>query len=216
MKKWVGPLFGVIVLVAVAGVSLFQYTEARKALNQTEEEALRAEQAAEESAPTETGLSKSLLSQMEEVTGYDDNRVRTDKSAAEAFFRSVFDWSGYEEYVENRNYALESGIAEDSQFLTTFFPDAVQEAEDGSFVSSFQDGGYELNMSYEGMPDLYVTAISDDVYSYLAVVQTSTETEYETSDGTEKAADTAECVLLFDMDADGVMSNLSGYVLGYE
>lgn len=212
MRKWMGPILGAVVLLAVGAVSVFQYTEARKALTEAQEQQLEAEKAAEETSPTENGLDKSLLSQMQEVTGYDDSRVRSDKSDAEAFFRSIFDWADYSEYDENREYALKQGIAEDSQFLTTFFPDVVQTDESGNQTILYDDGGYALNMTYEGMPELSVTNISDDgVYAYIALVTTSTEAEYETSNGTQKKADTAECVLTFDMDEDGNMTNLMGY-----
>ena len=88
----------------------------------------------------------------------------------------------------------------------------VQTDESGNQTILYDDDGYALNMAYEGMPELSVTHISDDgVYSYIALVTTSTEAEYETSDGTQKKADTAECVLTFDMDEDGNMTNLMGY-----
>lgn len=212
MKKWVGPILGAVVLLAVGAVSVFQYTEARKALAEAQEAQLQAQKAAEEASPTESGLDKSLVSQMREVTGYDDSRVRSNKSDAEAFFRTIFDWADYDEYDENRKYALEQGIAEDSPFMTTFFPDVVQTDESGNQTILYDDDGYALNMSYEGMPEFSVTNISaDGVYSYIALVTTSTEAEYETTDGTKKTADTAECVLTFDMDEDGNMTNLMGY-----
>lgn len=212
MRKWMGPILGAVVLLAVGAVSVFQYTEARKALTEAQEQQLEAEKVAEEDALTESGLDKSLVSQIREVTGYDDSRVRSNKADAEAFFRTIFDWADYSEYDENREYALEHGIAVDSPFMTTFFPDVVQTDESGNQTILYDDDGYALNMAYEGMPELSVTHISDDgVYSYIALVTTSTEAEYETSDGTQKKADTAECVLTFDMDEDGNMTNLMGY-----
>lgn len=214
MKKWTAPIVALVVLVLACVFSIVSYTSARKELTDAQKQLEQVQASMDETGDSDTGLPKSLLTQMSEVTGYDDSRVLHNKSDAQAFFRSIFEWSGYEEYQENRNYAIESGIPEDSQFLTTFFPDVVRENEDGSVTSLYNDGGYELNMSYENMTNFYVTNISeDDVYSYLAVVQTSTEAKYETSDGTQKPAETAQCVLTFDMDADGNMTNLCGYLL---
>lgn len=62
MRKWMGPILGAVVLLAVGAVSVFQYTEARKALTEAQEQQLEAEKVAEEDALTESGLDKSLVS----------------------------------------------------------------------------------------------------------------------------------------------------------
>lgn len=145
-----------------------------------------------------------------DVTGVDTSRVANDNKIADDFFRTIFAWKGGKQYEEARQYCIEKGIPEDSPFLTEFFaPIKVDDKSD-----PLDRNGNPLSMYYGKTDYRKVTGVKDDVYSYFAVVTVTTDGSYKTQDGQEKKIEgSGRVVMTYDIDADGVISNLDGYTI---
>lgn len=212
MKKYIGLVISAVVLVvSIVGVG-FSYANAKRGLAEAEQMLLDSEKQLESTVQSE--VDKSLRTQIKELTGYDDKRVKTDNMNAEAFFKTLMTWNTYEEYNENRQEAVKRGVAEDSYFLETFFPEVrVVKDADGNEYNTIDNNDQQLNMSL-GSLTTRVTKIDGDVYSYFGEMILTTDTSYERSDGSEHdIVGTGKCIVTYDVDADGNITNLDGYVL---
>lgn len=214
MKRNIGPILGIVFIVIVSLVVGVQYTSAHKELVEAQAAAISANTGGNGSSGVSTADS-SLRTKMKEVTGYDYSRVKSDDMTAESLFKSIFTWDTYDEYMENRQQLLDMGVDADSYVMTTFFPELKQVTPDNGDEPYYvvNDGTESLNMAYGSMTSR-VTGIDGNVYSYFAEVTITTETSYEKTDGnTQKTVGTAVCVLLYDVDGDGNMTNLDAYTI---
>lgn len=213
-KSYVGLIVSVIVLVIVAAVAGLQYSAAKKALSEAETLKLEFDGSGPSAGDSSDVVDKSLRTQMKELTGYDDKRVKTDDMNAEAFFKTILKWDDYEQYNENRQEVIKRGVPEDSNFLQVFFPEIrVATDSEGNTYNTLDNGDKQLNMDF-GSLDIRVVGIDGDVYSYFGTLVLTTDTSYERTDGSEHdIVGTGKCIVTYDMDADGNISNLDGYVL---
>lgn len=194
-------LIGVIIAyVVISGrhetALINQQVEIQELANQLEMKKVSAQQAVDNVKKTATGLNT--------------ERVTKDDAIAKKFLESCMEWSSYEEYNAIReNLKTEYKLADDSSFLKSFMPEVeLIESADGTTYNIIDDGSFSmpdgLNVHYAGMKS-YVTNITNDVYSYLAEVTLTTEVV--------SGSTTSQCVFLYQIDGDGVISGIEGYVL---
>lgn len=141
-----------------------------------------------------------------QVAGMDFDRAEADEANAEALFQTMFNWGDYGSYQEARETLITKyGIPENSDIMTTFFPDAVETepTKDGSTYNEIDL--YQINCSYEKM-EPHMTGEAGGVNSYFTIVTWSTFDKYG-NEGMAKAAVT------YDIDADGNFSNVAAYTL---
>lgn len=208
MKKWILPIVSGVVLIIVLLVSVVtsnshssalaaQQAQIQELTNQIEMKKVTAQQAKDEAQQQSTGLNT--------------QRVETDDAIAKEFLEKAMDWDSYDTYMQTRSaIAEEYHLNENSSFLTVFFPEVtLNEAPDGTTYNIIDDGTFGmpdgLNIHYSGMTS-HVTGIVNDVYSYLTEVTLTT-------DVANGGSAVSRCAFLYDINGDGVMSNLEAYVL---
>lgn len=138
----------------------------------------------------------------ENVTGIDFDRVSTDNVIAETFLEKIMTWNNYKDYKKIRDELINSyNVSEESDFMTIFMPEICNNEASGKDYNVIDLNG--INLCYEKMKS-YVTNISGDEYSYLAIVNWSSRNESGV-EGHSKA------VVLYTIDSDGTISNLDAY-----
>lgn len=139
-----------------------------------------------------------------ETTGVDGRWVQTNTLVIERFCKEAFTWYSYDEYTDARNTMINDyGIAEDSYFMNTFFPDMTPtELYDGTVENIIDDNG--INCMFEDM-QVYLTEINEDTYSYITFVDFSSRSlnDYESK---------STACLMCDVTETGEISNISAYV----
>lgn len=211
LKKNIGPIIGILCLIAVVCVAAWQYSDAHAYYVEAQTAQVESGKGGSGSS---TEIDKSLRTKMKELTGYDDARVKLDDKSAESFFRTIMTWDTYEEYNENRKLVMEKGVEEDSNFLTMFFPEIkIVTDEDGNEYNDIDNGDGKLNMAFGSLSSRVIN-IDGDVYSYFAEMTVTSGASYKTTSGDKQSiAGTGKCVVTYDIDADGNISNIEGYTL---
>lgn len=139
------------------------------------------------------------------TTGIDGSRVQSDTWGIESLCDVAFTWSDYADYINSRNTLLEKyDIAEDSYFMTTFFPEMSPYESGGVMVNDIDE--LSINCLFEKV-EVYLSGIDvvNDVYSYIAFVQFSSRSENDF-----EAVSTA--VIMCDADANHNLSNIRAFV----
>lgn len=146
-------------------------------------------------------LAKKEAMLLQESTGLSVSRVESDNIIAEDFVKRVLTWPDGATYDAIRDSVIiEYQLSENSRFIKEFLPVNVK-TEDG--LLNYIDT-HHYNCRYESMTT-YVSSIGTDVYSYVSFVTWSTAD----MGGNES---TNTCVFTYDVNADGVLSNLDAYV----
>ena len=139
---------------------------------------------------------------IQDSTGLDMARVDKDSEIAETFMKKVLTWADGATYDGIRSSIMsEYNLAEDSRFMKEFLPINVK-TEDGKF--NYIDT-HHYNCRYESM-NTYVVSVSPNTYRYFSFVT------WSTSDMVGNEAQ-KECIFTYDVNVDGVLSNLDAYVL---
>ena len=141
-----------------------------------------------------------------QVAGTDSNRIEADEASAEALFQTMFSWGDYDSYQNARETLItQYGVPENSDVMTTFFPDAVETepTKDGSTYNEIDLN--RVNCAYEKM-ESHMTGQVGGVNSYFTIVTWSTLDKYG-NEGMAKAAVT------YDIDSEGNFSNVAAYTL---
>ena len=139
------------------------------------------------------------------TTGIDGSRVQSDTWAIESLCDVAFTWSDYADYVNSRNTLLnEYDIAEDSYFMTTFFPEMSPYESGGEMVNDIDE--LSINCLFEDV-EVYLSGVDvgNSVYTYIFFVQFSSRSANDF-----EAVSTA--VLMCDADASHNLSNIKAFV----
>lgn len=137
------------------------------------------------------------------TTGIDGSRVQSDTWSIESLCDIAFTWSDYASYINSRNTLLEQyDIAEDSYFMTTFFPEMSPYESNGEMVNDIDE--LSINCLFEDV-EVYLSGIENDVYSYIFFVQFSSRSQNDF-----EAVSTA--VLMCDADASHNLFNIKAFV----
>lgn len=212
MKNKIGMIVSVCFVLLVFGITAYRYTDAQRKLVIAEEQSVAAETQQQKKANT---TNESRSAEYKDVTGVDVSRVASDDRKVEDFLKYILTWKNYSEYQQKRDAVIKDyHVAEDSHFLTTFFPEIkVIKDKAGNEYNALDDGMEELNLSFGSMYSKVVN-IQDDVYSYATVVQVTTDASYRRTDGTDQSiAGTGYCIVTYDTTADGNITNLDGYTV---
>lgn len=206
-NKVMATIVAVVLTIGLV-VSGSRYMNASKMLSQTKADM---EQTMLQKDKNTASQQTSMNNIMKEVTGVDTSRMTQDNKAADDFFRTIFDWKGGNQYMEARQYCMEKGIAEDSQFLTEFFS-PINLTNDYDPLSD--DRKVPLSMYYGSTDYRKLIGVQDDVYSYMAMLSVTTNGTYKTADGKEKKVEgTGHVMMSYSVDAEGNISNIDGYTV---
>lgn len=143
------------------------------------------------------------------VTGLDLTRKDKDDRIAADVFTYATTWSSVQTYMSQRDHLVKkyTSLDEGSQFLTEFFPPidriVIRDASGTVIRDPFSEG---INLQFSYM-DTYVLNISDeDVYSYFAKISVN-------GSGPAGGTSSGQFVATYDIDANGVISNVFCYTL---
>jgi hypothetical protein len=139
-------------------------------------------------------------------TGMDAQRKAADDGAAEELAKLVTTWDSKKSYDAARGNAISKyGLKANGTFMKTFMPEVVEVGSaDGKGTTNEIDANGS-NMTYQDMHS-YVTRISGDKYTYLAIVNVS---------GSNRAGSTATKSLMFtyQTDMNHKLTQIEGYRL---
>ena len=212
MKNKIGLILSLCLLLVVSGITIYKYTDIQRQLVVAEEKSVAYNTQQQSS---ENIIPESEVQKYKDVTGIDVSRVATDDKKVEDFLKYILTWKNYSEYKQKRDSVINDyHVPEDGHFLTTFFPEIkVVKDKAGNEYNALDDGMDKLNLSFGSMKSKVID-IKDDVYSYCTFVQITTDTSYKSSTGEQQSiAGTGSCIVLYDVDANGVISNLDAYTV---
>jgi hypothetical protein len=151
-------------------------------------------------------VAKSLV---EQACGIKFDRQQNDDKLAATFFKYSTEWDSYGSYVNSRNEFLEKYpyISESSYFLKSFFPNAdtlvMRDTSNEIVYNAFDNG---RNIHFDSLESYVLDITEDDTYEYLAIILTHSDTG-------KGQRSTSRMVVLYDVSADGIFSNVEAYVL---
>ena len=159
-----------------------------------------AEKNAYEKAKSRTEILQAAMSDTSDsnrkVTGFSKERKEADDKKAEGLIELVTTWPDMETYKANRQRIQDDyGISEDSQLLAAAMPDVSQNDLDS----------LQISLSFEDMK-IYVTDISPDGYSYLAVVTVSSKDQ-------NGAAASKDMLFTYKAGNDGTISEAAAWTM---
>lgn len=218
LKRWRVSIVLVIVMIIVVNIC-FHIVQSQNTAYATAQGQLSSLQNQEKMNQV-TG-NKKKASAVQEASGLDTSRQKTDDGIAEKFFENCLDWDDSKSYDEKREWVSEQekatpSIEVEDSFLTVFFP-AVTETEDdnGKQVNIIDKEG--LNVSFDSSSfESHVVDIDTkgDVYSYLAEFNVTTTSRYEDAEGTSHSADgNAKIAATYSIDSDGNMKDVNAYTI---
>lgn len=141
---------------------------------------------------------------LQTTTGLNLGRVAQDDAVLSEFFKTVFTWDTYNEYMDARDAIMHRyGLTEDSQFMSVFMPEVVNRELNGKNYNRIDVD--DLNMNYEDFTS-YVVRIMADEYSYFTVVDISSTWK----NGGESIVRTA---ITYTVNANGELSNINAVPL---
>ena len=201
IKRYLPVLFAgaLVVFVAIASYALVNSA-------QNELQAHRATLVALENKidALSAELSEQNKAQVEIVSGQDTARITQDDAVAEALIRDITTWENGAEYREMRERVMsEYAINESSSFVEAFLPRLVDIPGENGTTNPID--AQKLNMGYESMKS-YVVDMKEDVYSYFAVVELS-------SQNAGGQSTRRPLIMMYDVDGQGVISNLSASIV---
>ena len=138
------------------------------------------------------------------------NRKNQDDVMIADIFKYATTWSNSKEYESNREKLMSKYdyLESSGNFLSEFFPsvDSVLVKDtSGAVISNPLDDG--RNMSFVSAYSHIVSVSDSNVYSYIALITTNSQGYGGNGSSTGKALAT------YDVDDDGVISNLNVYVI---
>ena len=204
------------VLGIIAGVLLFlclsQYDKLKYQLSVAETQVAEAQQS---TLQTETE-DVSYSDVREDVTGYNAQRVRQDDAKLEGILSDAFTWHTLKEYNVKRDLLKEElSLADDSHFLSVFFPEVeIIKDQEGNEYNRIDTSGETLNLSYEDLRSSVVFIDDNDVYSYVTRIMVTSSVEYKDASNNKKSSvDTGYCLLLYKTNPDGEFFDVDAYIL---
>lgn len=154
----------------------------------------------------EAALATSNAEAIRSGTGMDAQRKSKDDIDAEGLAKLVTTWDSKKSYDAARKEVMSKyDLKADSSFMKTFMPEVVEvDSATGKGTTNEIDANGS-NMTYQNMAS-YVTKISGDKYTYLAIVNVSSS---------NKAGNSAAKTLMFiyTTDTKHKLSNIEGYKL---
>lgn len=207
MRKLVVCVFiGIGLIVCTLLICKTMLSSANSMLSEQQEQLYDLENKLAVKRSAKENADKQLL---QATTGLSNDRTVRDDEVAAKFVKMVLTWDSSEKYDAIRKSVMdEYGLDKEDPFMTVFLaPDMKVAAvdEDGTIRTVSYIDTYHLNAHYERMRS-YVMSIYGDVYTYFNLVT------WSASDQRGNEAEST-AIMIYDINADGVMSNLKGYLI---
>lgn len=142
-----------------------------------------------------------------EASGLDSDRVSKDEARIDSILSTAADWNDGDSYNKAREDAIELGVPEGSQMLTSFMPkaDTLTDQTTGRQYTYVDQLG--LNSSYVSS-DTTVTGDDGSTYRYVSLLTTSSKAD------ADAVAGTTHYLVLVDMGPNQAVLSISVSLVG--